>query len=79
MKKYATAYINLFENEVKAKVIEAENEVQAALKAVVTTEKMDDAFKEWLDNMSKLNLQELKDELLNGEIGVDVVEIKLEC
>lgn len=74
MKKYATAYVSLFENNAIANVIEAENELEAMKKAILLNQK-DEYTKEWIEGLGEMTIEEFKDAVLQGEQSVDAVEI----
>lgn len=74
MKKFAVAYISFFENDVIIDFVEAEDWKSAIFKHKKFTEVEDPNMQEWIDNMPN-DLEELKTEFFNGEIGVDVKEI----
>lgn len=74
MKKYATAYVSLFENNAIAQVFEADNEVEAMKMAILSNQK-DEYTKEWLEGLVNLTVEQFKDEVLQGEQSVDAIEI----
>ena len=74
MKKFATAYVCLFENNAIAQVFEAENEIDAMKMAVLSNQK-DEHTKEWIEGMTDLTVEQFKDEVLQGEQSVDAIEI----
>jgi len=74
MKKFATAYFSLFENNAVAQVFEAKNQVEAMKKAILSNQK-DEHTREWLNDMINLSVEDFKNEVLQCEIGVDAIEI----
>jgi hypothetical protein len=74
MKKFATAFVNLFDNEQQAKVVEALDEIDA-MKKVIIDYMNDKHVKEWLSVMDEMSIDEFKDEASNAEILVDAVAI----
>lgn len=77
MKKYAVAVISFFENENTVQIVEASNEIEAVKKAVIVfnnkfDKRNEETLKEnedWLNEISS-TLENLLDELINGELGV---------
>ena len=74
MKKFATAYVSLFENNAIAQVFEAENKIEAMKMAILSNQK-DEFTKEWIDGLTDLTEEQFKDEVLQGEQSVDAIEI----
>jgi hypothetical protein len=75
MKKFATAYVSLFENNAIAQVFEAENKIEAMKMAILSNQK-DEFTKEWIDGLAPdLTESQFKDEVLQGEQSVDAIEI----
>lgn len=75
IKKYATAYINLFENIVIANVLEAANELEALKKTIILNNK-DSSTKEWIESIGEIDVKDFKSIILNNEQSVDAIEIK---
>jgi len=76
MKKYATAYVDLFENNTIANVVEAENEIEAMKKAILLENKNDEYIKTWLEGLGEMSIEDFKSAALQGEKSVDAIEIK---
>ena len=74
MKKFATAYVSLLENDAIAQIFEAENEIEAMKMAVLSNQK-DEHTKEWIEGMTGLTVEQFKDEVIQCEISVDAIEI----
>ena len=81
MKNYVFGYLSFFDNKLILKKITAENELEAAKKAIleVAENLSKDAFnseKEWQEseNFPK-DFESLKDEMLNCDFAIEVVEI----
>ena len=74
MKRFATAYVNLFDNCVVARVVEAENSIEA-MKKTILANRTDKYTREWIEGMQGLTVDEFKEQVLQGEQLVDAVEI----
>jgi len=74
MKKFATAYVNLFENNAIANIVEAENELEAMKKTILLNQS-DKYTKEWIDGLGEMSIDDFKNTVLQGEQSVDAVEI----
>lgn len=84
MNKYAVAVISFFDNENTVQIVDAENEIEAVKRAVITFNtrlSKDNSNKEiveenenWLNitnsSLDILLLDTLLEELFNGELGV---------
>lgn len=75
MKKYATAYVDMSENNAVANIIEATS-IQDAMKQAILTNRPDEYTKEWIDGLdAQLTIEELRHEIMETEQSVDAVEI----
>lgn len=74
MKRFATAYVNLFDNCAIARVVEAENTIEAMKKAILANQ-TDEHTREWIEGMQGLTVDEFKNQVLQGEQSVDAIEI----
>jgi hypothetical protein len=77
MKKYAIGYVSFFENDCQVHFIEAQNEIEAIKNFLVSICKTEEskqsqiAFNETFSD----DIEEIKHELINCEIGIDIKEI----
>jgi hypothetical protein len=77
MKKYAIAYVSFMDNDCQLHFIEAENEIKAIKNFLVSICKTEEskqsqiAFNETFSD----DIEEIKDELINCETGIDIKEI----
>jgi hypothetical protein len=75
MKTFATAYVNLFDNNAVADLITAENELDT-LKKTILKNQTDSHTKEWIEGIpDDISIQDFKNEVLQGEQSVDAKEI----
>jgi hypothetical protein len=77
MKKYAVAILSLFENNNEIFFVEAEDEVQAIKQGLIDfckDEEIKQSQREWNLELSN-SVEELKNELINGELAVTAREI----
>lgn len=74
MKKYATAYVSLFENNAVANIVEADSLLEAMKKAILLNQK-DEYTREWIEGLGEMEIEDFKDAVLQGEQSVDAVEI----
>lgn len=73
MKKYAVAYINFFDNDLKMSIQEAENEVDACKKHLLNNN-VSDEKNSWVYNLPD-NLEELQYEMFNMDSQINAIEI----
>lgn len=77
MKKYIVAQMNFHDNDLVAELIEADHWKDAFLLHSQNQEyKEEDWFKEWRDELPD-SIEGLKETLFDGDILVDIVEIKV--
>ena len=75
MKRYATAFVNLLENNVKSGVILANTEIQAMTMAITREFPNDIDIVAWLSHIQNHDVEKWKSEVLQGEISIDATEI----
>jgi hypothetical protein len=76
--RYATSYISLLENNAISAVVEAENIVDAMIKAILLQTKNDEYFhdtQDWLNSLKDYSVEGFKSEVLGAEMSVDAVLI----
>ena len=82
MKKFAVAILSFFDNDNKLFVVEAETEQKAIIKALSIfnsengEETKDKDFLEWINSMEKKTVEEIQQELFDGDMSLsNVVEL----
>jgi len=73
MKKFAVGYISFFENVLIVEIVEADD-FKAAILLHSHLRSSDDDFRKWYDQMPD-DLEEIKSQMSEGEVGIDVKEI----
>lgn len=69
--KYAVAVLSFFENENRVFIVDANNEVEAMVKALSSGDKMlDEDYVQWSKNMWTKTVEEIQEECFDGDMAI---------